>query len=122
MPVLVSRNHNSLVTLAFNFPQLLERTNTGFEESDGGALKSPLHLAVSEWLRAGSSVCLIKSKFPKPTMLLRYHPERQWSVVMTATDGWKHGLPRDTISPARSAFPSDDLTNSNLPCPQCPHL
>jgi hypothetical protein len=34
--------------VSFLFPQLLERTNTGFEESDSGATKSPLHLAVSE--------------------------------------------------------------------------
>ena len=33
-------------------PQLLERTNSGFEEPDSGATKSPLHLAVSEMLWA----------------------------------------------------------------------
>lgn len=32
--------------------QLLERTNNSFEESDSGATKSPLHLAVSETLWA----------------------------------------------------------------------
>lgn len=78
MSALVSRNHNSLVTLAFHFlsPQLLERTNTGFEESDGGALKSPLHLAVSEQLWKGSSVFLIKNKFQKLTLVLRCSPQK----------------------------------------------
>lgn len=43
-------------------PQLLERTTTGFEESDCAAPKSPLHLAVSELPWAAVPVCLTKNK------------------------------------------------------------
>lgn len=44
----ILQNLDSRNVVCFLSPQLLERTNSGFEESDSGATKSPLHLAVSE--------------------------------------------------------------------------
>lgn len=55
----------------FSSPQLLERTNSVFEESDSGATKSPLHLAVSEMLWEASACYKRTLSVPKTRLLLK---------------------------------------------------